>query len=72
MRDNLEEGKLDLAEDVRWHCKKNSLSVLSCIGNRTREGCDRRSEHETADEAEINLYSSSSTYPSTPLMKCCK
>jgi len=25
-------------------CKKNSPSVLSCIGKRTREGCDRGSE----------------------------
>jgi len=42
MRDNLG-GESDPAEGVRRRCKKNSL-VLSCIGKRTREGCDRGSE----------------------------
>jgi len=28
------------ANDVLRCCKKNSLSVLSCIGKRTKEGCD--------------------------------
>jgi len=37
------EGELDPAEGVRRHCKKN-YSVLSCIGKRTREGCDRGSK----------------------------
>jgi len=32
------------ADDVRRHCKKNSHSVLSCIGKRTKEGCDRDSK----------------------------
>jgi len=36
-------GELDPAEDVHRRCKKNS-PALSCIGKRTREGCDRSSE----------------------------
>jgi len=44
MQDNPEGGELDSAEDDRRRCKKNSPSVLSCIGKRTREGCDRGSE----------------------------
>jgi len=44
MRDNPEEGELDPAEGVRRRCKKNSPSVLSCIGKRTREGFNRGSE----------------------------
>jgi len=32
------------AEGVRRRCNKNSPSVLSCIGKRTRECCDRGSE----------------------------
>jgi len=44
MRDSPEGGESDPAESVRKRCKKNSLSVLSCIGKRTREGCDRGSE----------------------------
>jgi len=47
MRDNPGGGELDPAEGVRKRCKKNSSSVLSCIGKRTREGCDRGSEVET-------------------------
>jgi len=43
MRDNQEGGELDPADDVRRRCKKNS-SVLSYIGEGTREGCDRGSE----------------------------
>jgi len=43
MRDN-PGSELDPAEGVRRRCKKNSLSVLSCIGKRRREGCDRGSE----------------------------
>jgi len=51
MRGNPEGGELDLAEDVQFvhrRCKKNSF-VLSCIGKRTKEGCDRGSEVGTAD-----------------------
>jgi len=44
MRDNPEESELDPAEGVRRRFKKNSPSVLSCIGKRTRESCDRGSE----------------------------
>jgi len=40
MRDNPKGSELDHAESVRKRCKKNSPSVLSCIGKRTREGCD--------------------------------
>jgi len=44
MRDNPKGGELDAADDVCRSCKKNSLSVLSCIGKRTRKGCDRGSK----------------------------
>jgi len=44
MWDNPRGGESDPAEGVRRRCKTNSPSVLSCIGNRTREGCDRGSE----------------------------
>jgi len=44
MRDNSEGGELDPAEGVRRRCRKNFPSVLSCIGKRKREGCDRGSE----------------------------
>jgi len=37
-------GESDPAERVRRCCMKNSLFVLSCIGKRTRESCDRGSE----------------------------
>jgi len=43
MRDNLG-GELNPAEGVRRRCKKNFPSVLSYIGKRTREGCDRGSK----------------------------
>jgi len=38
-----EGGELDPANDVRRHRKKNS-SVLSCIDNRTKKGCNHGSE----------------------------
>jgi len=38
------ELSLDPAECVRRRCKKNSLSALSCIDKRKREGCDRGSK----------------------------
>jgi len=42
MRDNPGgEGKLDPAKGIRRRCKKNSPSVSSYRGKRTREGCDR-------------------------------
>jgi len=44
MRENPEGGKLDPAEGVCRRCKKNHPSVLSYIGKRTREDCDRGSE----------------------------
>jgi len=47
IRDSLERSELDPAEDARRRCKKNSPSVLSCIGKRTRDGCDRGSKVET-------------------------
>jgi len=40
MQDNPEGGELDPADDVRRRCMKNSPSVLSCIGKRTKEDCD--------------------------------
>jgi len=42
--DNPEGGKLDHVDDVHRRCKKDSLSVLSCIDRRTKEGYDRGSE----------------------------
>jgi len=45
MRDN--SGELDPAGDIRRRCKKNFSSVLSCIGKRTKESCDRESEFGT-------------------------
>jgi len=44
MQDNPEGGELDLTDDVRRRCKKNSPYVLFCIGKKTKEGCDRGSE----------------------------
>jgi len=44
MRDNPEGGVLNSADCVRRRCKKNSPFILSCIGKRTREDCDRGSE----------------------------
>jgi len=43
MQDNPKRGELDPAEDVCRRCMKN-FPVLSCIGKRTREGCDRDSK----------------------------
>jgi len=48
MWDNPGEGELDPGEGFRRHCK-NSLSILFCIGKRTREGCDHGSEVETVN-----------------------
>jgi len=59
MWNNPKAGELDPADDVRRRCKKNSLSVLSCMFyfrfirfsfrfiKRTKEGCDHGSEVET-------------------------
>jgi len=44
MLDNPEAEELGSADDVRRCCKKNFLYVLSCVGKRTKEGCDRGSE----------------------------
>jgi len=44
MRDSQGGGELDPAEGVRRRCMKNSPSVLSCIGKKAREGCDRGSK----------------------------
>jgi len=46
MRD--EGGELVPAEDVSRTCKKNSPSVVLCIGKWTTEGCDYGSEVGTA------------------------
>jgi len=53
MQDNPEGGKLDPTEGICRRCKKNSSSVLSCIGKRTRECCDvaAKSELFTTDDA---------------------
>jgi len=37
-------SKSNPAEVVCRRCMKNSPFVLSCIGKRTKEGCDRGSE----------------------------
>jgi len=47
MQDSQGGGESDPAEGVRRHCMKNSSSVLSCIGKRTIEGCNRGSEVAT-------------------------
>jgi len=44
MRDCPGGGESDPADGVRRRCMKNSPSVLSCIGKRIREGCDRGNE----------------------------
>jgi len=44
MWDNPGGGELDLTEGVNRRCMKNSPSVLSCIGKRTREGCNLGNE----------------------------
>jgi len=50
MWDNLG-GELDPTYVVRRRYKKNSPSVLSRIGMKTKEGCDRGSEVETVDSS---------------------
>jgi len=47
MQDNPEGGEIDLAVVVRRRCKKNFLSVLSCVGKRTTDDCDHGSEGGT-------------------------
>jgi len=37
---NPEGGELDPAVDIHRRCKKNSPSVLSCKGKRTKQGCE--------------------------------
>jgi len=37
-------GELDPAVDDHKSCKKNSLFILSCIGKRTKQGCDSGSK----------------------------
>jgi len=44
MGDNPEGDASNPVEGVRRRCMKNSPSVLSCIGKRTREGSDRGSK----------------------------
>jgi len=46
MRKSQRGGESDPVEGVCRRCIKNSLSVLSCIGKRTKEGCNRGSEVE--------------------------
>jgi len=52
MQDNPEVGKLDPAVDVRKRYKKNSPSVLSCIGKRQEKAVTvaAKSGQFTADE----------------------
>jgi len=47
MRDSQGGGESDPAEGVCRCWMKNSRSFLSCIGKRTKKGCDRGSEVET-------------------------
>jgi len=47
IRDSQGVGESNPAEGVRKRCMMNSPSVLSCIGKRTKEGCDRGNEVET-------------------------
>jgi len=46
MQDSQGGGESDPAEGVRRRCVKNSPSFLSCIGKRTKEGCDLGSKVE--------------------------
>jgi len=59
MRDNPGRGEFDPAVDVRRRCKKNSPSVLFCIGKRTKEGCDWGSEVGTVHSGRSGEFSSS-------------
>jgi len=60
MRNNPGGGEFYPAKGVRTRCKKNSPSVLSCIGQRTREGCDRGSEgHDNSQRIRRGRASSS-------------
>jgi len=47
MRDSQGESESDPAEGICRCCIKNSPSFLSCIGKRTKGGCDHGSEVET-------------------------
>jgi len=47
MRDSQGGGESDPAEDVRRRYMNNSPSFLSCIGKRSKEGCNRGSKVET-------------------------
>jgi len=58
MRHNPKGGDLDLADDVRRRCKKNS-SVLSCMYKRTKEGCNHDSEVQEFTVSETGKTSSS-------------
>jgi len=44
MRDSQGRGEANPVEGVRRRCMKDFSSFLSCIGKRTKEGCDRGSE----------------------------
>jgi len=44
MQGNPGGGESDPVEGVCRRYKKNSPSILSCIGKRTKEGCDHGSE----------------------------
>jgi len=57
--ETIQNGELDPAEGVHRRCKKNS-SVLSCIGKRTREGCDCGSIVGTVHNGQDRERSSSS------------
>jgi len=48
-------GEIYPAEGVHRRCMKDSPSVLSCIGKRAKEGCDRGSEVETVHSGRLCL-----------------
>jgi len=54
---------------VRRRCKKNSPSVLSCMGKRTREGCDRGSEVGTVRDIALTSRHLNVVVRSPPLLR---
>jgi len=53
-------GELDTAVDSRRRCIKNSLSVLSCIDKKTKEGCEPGSKVGQFTAGEVGENTSSS------------
>jgi len=52
LQDNSEGAEPDPADCARRRCKKNSPFIVSRIGRKAREGCDRGSVVGTVDSGE--------------------